>query len=57
MATIARNLRPFLRSVRNNVRNYAEAAPRDDQMKFTFAGANQVTKSYLRYISVLQVRF
>ncbi|XP_015518609.1 ATP synthase subunit delta, mitochondrial [Neodiprion pinetum] len=41
MATISRTLRPFLRSVRSHVRNYAEAL-RDDQMKFTFAGANQV---------------
>ncbi|XP_012267405.2 ATP synthase subunit delta, mitochondrial [Athalia rosae] len=41
MATISRTLRPFLRSTRSHIRNYAEAL-RDDQMKFTFAGANQV---------------
>ncbi|XP_043266879.1 ATP synthase subunit delta, mitochondrial [Venturia canescens] len=40
MATLARTLRPFLRSVRGQIRNYAEASGSD--MKFTFAGANQV---------------
>ncbi|XP_017876495.1 ATP synthase subunit delta, mitochondrial [Ceratina calcarata] len=42
MATLARNLRPYLRYVRNQVRSYAEAPASSDQMKFTFAGANQV---------------
>lgn len=41
MATLARNLRPYLRYVRNQRRTYADA-PVSDQMKFTFAGANQV---------------
>lgn len=42
MATLARNLRPYLRYIRNQRRTFAEAAPVSDQMKFTFAGANQV---------------
>ncbi|XP_043254513.1 ATP synthase subunit delta, mitochondrial [Colletes gigas] len=41
MATLARNLRPYLRYIRNH-RTYADAAPASDQIKFTFAGANQV---------------
>lgn len=41
MATLARNLRPYLRYIRNQRRTYADA-PVSDQMKFTFAGANQV---------------
>ncbi|CAK9832136.1 ATP synthase subunit delta, mitochondrial [Anthophora retusa] len=41
MATLARKLRPFLRYARNQ-RTYADAAPVSDEMKFTFAGANQV---------------
>lgn len=40
MATLARTLRPYLRCVRNQRRTYADAP--SDQMKFTFAGANQV---------------
>ncbi|KAG5334295.1 ATPD synthase, partial [Acromyrmex charruanus] len=43
MSNIARTLRPFLRCVRSQShqrRTYAEAAA--NQMKFTFAGANQV---------------
>ncbi|XP_076163819.1 ATP synthase, delta subunit [Ptiloglossa arizonensis] len=39
MATLARNLRPYLRYLRHQIRTYADAS---DQMKFTFAGANQV---------------
>ncbi|CAK9802548.1 ATP synthase subunit delta, mitochondrial [Anthophora quadrimaculata] len=42
MATLARKLRPFLRYARNQRRTYADAAPVSDEMKFTFAGANQV---------------
>lgn len=41
MATIARTLRPYLRCIRNQKRTYADAAV-SDEMKFTFAGANQV---------------
>lgn len=41
MAAIARTLRPFLRCTRTQKRFYADA-PAGDQMKFTFAGANQV---------------
>ncbi|OAD47026.1 ATP synthase subunit delta, mitochondrial [Eufriesea mexicana] len=41
MATLARNLRPYLKYIRNQRRTYADAAV-SDQMKFTFAGANQV---------------
>ncbi|XP_076247029.1 ATP synthase, delta subunit [Calliopsis andreniformis] len=41
MATLARNLRPYLRYIRNQRRTYADG-PASDQMKFTFAGANQV---------------
>ncbi|XP_003706938.2 ATP synthase, delta subunit [Megachile rotundata] len=40
MATLSRNLRPYLRYIRNQRRTYADAP--GDQMKFTFAGANQV---------------
>ncbi|KAK9296513.1 hypothetical protein QLX08_009504 [Tetragonisca angustula] len=42
MATIARNLRPYLRYIRNQRRTYADAAAVSNEMKFTFAGANQV---------------
>ncbi|XP_076685022.1 ATP synthase, delta subunit [Andrena cerasifolii] len=43
MATLARNLRPYLRYIRNQRRTYAEApAPVSDEMKFTLTGANQV---------------
>ncbi|XP_076753311.1 ATP synthase, delta subunit [Xylocopa sonorina] len=42
MATLARSLRPYLRYVRNQRRTFADAPPVSDQMKFTFAGANQV---------------
>ncbi|KAL6422089.1 hypothetical protein ACFW04_010861 [Cataglyphis niger] len=41
MATLARTLRPYLRCIRSQRRTYADAAA-NDQMKFTFAGANQV---------------
>ncbi|XP_006625013.1 ATP synthase subunit delta, mitochondrial [Apis laboriosa] len=41
MATIARNLRPYLKYIRNQRRTYADK-PISDEMKFTFAGANQV---------------
>ncbi|KAM0735932.1 ATP synthase subunit delta, mitochondrial [Formica fusca] len=41
MATLARTLRPYLRCIRNQRRTYADAVV-SDQMKFTFAGANQV---------------
>lgn len=41
MATLARTLRPYLRCIQNQRRTYADAAA-SDQMKFTFAGANQV---------------
>lgn len=41
MATITRTLRPYLRYMRNQIRTYADA-PVSDQMRFTFAGANQV---------------
>ncbi|XP_072765845.1 ATP synthase subunit delta, mitochondrial [Anoplolepis gracilipes] len=41
MATLARTLRPYLRCIRNQRRTYADAVA-SDQMKFTFAGANQV---------------
>ncbi|XP_043592472.1 ATP synthase subunit delta, mitochondrial [Bombus pyrosoma] len=41
MATIARNLRPYLRYIRNQKRTYADA-PASNEMKFTLAGANQV---------------
>ncbi|XP_034189502.2 ATP synthase, delta subunit [Osmia lignaria lignaria] len=40
MATLTRNLRPYLRLIRSQRRTYADAP--GDQMKFTFAGANQV---------------
>ncbi|XP_015591821.1 ATP synthase subunit delta, mitochondrial [Cephus cinctus] len=40
MATIFRTLRPCLRSLRSQTRSYADAA--GNEMKFTFAGANQV---------------
>lgn len=39
MATLARTLRPYLRCIQNQRRTYADVS---DQMKFTFAGANQV---------------
>lgn len=41
MATIARNLRPYLKYIRNQKRTYADA-PASNEMKFTLAGANQV---------------
>lgn len=41
MSNLARTLRPFLRCVRSQRRTYADAAV-SDQMKFTFAGGNQV---------------
>ncbi|KAL0133041.1 hypothetical protein PUN28_000648 [Cardiocondyla obscurior] len=41
MSNLARTFRPFLRCVRSQRRTYADAAA-SDQMKFTFAGANQV---------------
>ncbi|XP_014207083.1 ATP synthase subunit delta, mitochondrial [Copidosoma floridanum] len=40
MAALARTLRPLMRSTRAQKRFYADAAA--DQLKFTFAGANQV---------------
>lgn len=42
MATIARNLRPYLKYIRNQRRTYADAAVVSNEMKFTLAGANQV---------------
>ncbi|XP_078039356.1 ATP synthase, delta subunit [Augochlora pura] len=42
MATLARNLRPYLRYVRGQSRTYADAPASSNEMKFTFAGANQV---------------
>lgn len=51
MATLARTLRPYLRSVRSQIRNYAEASGSD--MKFTFAGANQV--SFISLFCFLQI--
>ncbi|KAI4502460.1 hypothetical protein M0802_002372 [Mischocyttarus mexicanus] len=53
MATIARNLRPYLKYVRNHIRTYADA-PVSDEMKFTFAGANQVfyDSSVIRQVDV-----
>ncbi|XP_043492563.1 ATP synthase subunit delta, mitochondrial [Polistes fuscatus] len=53
MATIARNLRPYLKYMRNQIRTYADA-PASDEMKFTFAGANQVfyDKSAIRQVDV-----
>ncbi|XP_032691601.1 ATP synthase subunit delta, mitochondrial [Odontomachus brunneus] len=52
MATIARTLRPYLRYIRSQ-RTYADAAA-SDQMKFTFAGANQVfyDKAVIRQVDV-----
>lgn len=41
MATIARNLRPYLKYIRNQKRTFADA-PVSNEMKFTLAGANQV---------------
>lgn len=53
MATIARNLRPYFKYVRNQIRTYADAP--SDEMKFTFAGANQVKQKscyiYMYYIT------
>ncbi|CAG5108376.1 Similar to Atp5f1d: ATP synthase subunit delta [Cotesia congregata] len=40
MATLARTLRPAFRCLRSQARSYAEAS--GNEMKFTFAGANQV---------------
>ncbi|KAI4480316.1 hypothetical protein M0804_010314 [Polistes exclamans] len=53
MATIVRNLRPYLKYMRNQIRTYADA-PASDEMKFTFAGANQVfyDKSVIRQVDV-----
>ncbi|KAK0076812.1 hypothetical protein PV325_004818 [Microctonus aethiopoides] len=50
MATLTRTLRPIFRCVRNQTRSYAEASGND--MKFTFAGANQV---YYDNVAVRQV--
>ncbi|EFN82893.1 ATP synthase subunit delta, mitochondrial [Harpegnathos saltator] len=54
MATIARTLRPYLRCIRSQKRTYADAAAASDQMKFTFAGANQVfyDKAAIRQVDV-----
>lgn len=43
MASLTRTLRPVLRCVRSQTRSYAEAS--GNEMKFTFAGANQVSTS------------
>ncbi|KAH0556547.1 ATP synthase subunit delta, mitochondrial [Cotesia glomerata] len=50
MATLARTLRPAFRCLRSQARSYAEASGND--MKFTFAGANQV---FYDNVSVRQV--
>lgn len=50
MATITRNLRPYLKYMRNQIRTYAEAV--SDEMKFTFAGANQVEINLVLYIYI-----
>ncbi|XP_014486041.1 PREDICTED: ATP synthase subunit delta, mitochondrial [Dinoponera quadriceps] len=52
MATIARTLRPYLRCIRSQRRTYADAA--SDEMKFTFAGGNQVfyDKTTIRQVDV-----
>lgn len=52
MATLARTLRPWLRCVRSQRRTYADAP--SDQMKFTFAGANQVfyDRAVIRQVDV-----
>ncbi|KYN20978.1 ATP synthase subunit delta, mitochondrial, partial [Trachymyrmex cornetzi] len=54
MSNLARTLRPFLKCVRSQShqrRTYADAA---DQMKFTFAGANQVfyDRAVIRQVDV-----
>ncbi|XP_011634128.1 ATP synthase subunit delta, mitochondrial [Pogonomyrmex barbatus] len=41
MSSLTRTLRPFLRCVRSQRRTYADVAS-GNEMKFTFAGANQV---------------
>ncbi|XP_076281667.1 ATP synthase, delta subunit [Lasioglossum baleicum] len=53
MATLARNLRPYLRYVRGQRRTYADG-PASDEMKFTFAGANQVfyDRTVIRQVDV-----
>ncbi|XP_003492395.1 ATP synthase subunit delta, mitochondrial [Bombus impatiens] len=53
MATIARNLRPYLKYIRNQKRTYADA-PVSNEMKFTLAGANQVfyNESVIRQVDV-----
>ncbi|XP_033193439.1 ATP synthase, delta subunit [Bombus vancouverensis nearcticus] len=53
MATIARNLRPYLKYIRNQKRTYADA-PVSDEMKFTLAGANQVfyNESVIKQVDV-----
>ncbi|XP_074102314.1 ATP synthase, delta subunit [Cotesia typhae] len=50
MATLARTLRPVFRCLQSQTRSYAEASVND--MKFTFAGANQV---FYDNVSVRQV--
>ena len=42
MASFARTLRPCLKCVRSQIRSYAAEAS-GNEMKFTFAGANQVS--------------
>ncbi|XP_011873033.1 PREDICTED: ATP synthase subunit delta, mitochondrial [Vollenhovia emeryi] len=53
MSNLARTLRPFLRCVRGQRRSYADAAS-GNEMKFTFAGANQVfyDQSSIRQVDV-----
>lgn len=51
MATITRNLRPYLKYIRNQRRTYADK-PISDEMKFTFAGANQVINIMFVYIII-----
>ncbi|XP_033351791.1 ATP synthase subunit delta, mitochondrial [Bombus vosnesenskii] len=53
MATIARNLRPYLKYIRNQKRTYADA-PVSNEMKFTLAGANQVfyNESVIKQVDV-----
>ncbi|XP_008546555.1 ATP synthase subunit delta, mitochondrial [Microplitis mediator] len=50
MATLARTLRPVFRCLRSQTRSYAEAS--GNEMKFTFAGANQV---FYDNVSIRQV--
>ncbi|XP_050476430.1 ATP synthase subunit delta, mitochondrial [Bombus huntii] len=53
MATIARNLRPYLKYIRNQKRTYADASV-SNEMKFTLAGANQVfyNESVIKQVDV-----